>query len=179
MVNPKCVMCDTYITEVELKSSGEPYKTCKKCRERKNKSTIKEDENDDEKISIDKADETNLKINGVIYEIKRKVIDKELAIKFISDYNIKNGMENENVEIPEYCFNYVIGMKEKTYDYEDKNITETKKLPVWTPDSNNTYIKCSSCKCYNETDCFGVRKSGLPYKTCKNCRSKKPDSESD
>jgi hypothetical protein len=62
MVNPKCVMCNTYISKVELKSSGEPYKTCNRCRGlRKNKykkiSINKADEIDDKKISIDKADE--------------------------------------------------------------------------------------------------------------------------
>ena len=58
MGNPKCVMCNTYISKVELKSSGEPYKTCNRCRglrrrNYKKKSIIKTDEIDDKKISID------------------------------------------------------------------------------------------------------------------------------
>ena len=36
------------------------------------------------------------------------------------------------------------------------------------------YIKCGSCNCYKSIDYFGCRKSGLPYKCCSKCRSKKP-----
>ena len=38
------------------------------------------------------------------------------------------------------------------------------------------YIKCGSCNCYKSIDYFGCRKSGLPYKCCNKCRSKKPKS---
>jgi hypothetical protein len=37
MPNPKCPMCKCYITEPEMKSSGEPYKSCKKCRDKNKK----------------------------------------------------------------------------------------------------------------------------------------------
>ena len=33
------------------------------------------------------------------------------------------------------------------------------------------YKKCGSCNCYKKIDCFGCRKSGIPYKCCNKCRN--------
>ena len=37
MPNPKCPICKCYITEPEMKSSGEVFKTCKRCRDNSKK----------------------------------------------------------------------------------------------------------------------------------------------
>ena len=39
---PKCSKCRCYFIQDELKSSGLPYSTCKKCRDRGKKDNTKE-----------------------------------------------------------------------------------------------------------------------------------------
>ena len=68
MVNPRCKACSRYISEVELKSSGEHYKSCKKCREIQKvvytkKSIKKEDEPDDKS----EPDNNTINLNDIIY----------------------------------------------------------------------------------------------------------------
>jgi hypothetical protein len=149
MVNPKCKVCHTYISEVELKSSGEPYKTCKRCRAtQKNnyKNKMKSDAN------VVKKEEIN-KLTDDMYEVKMKIIDEELAKKLVPEYGKKynniDDIPDENIVIPDNCFKYVIGAKMTpemmVSEDEDNNIYPDEiypecskaKLPVWKPDSES------------------------------------------
>lgn len=144
MVNPKCKSCDTYISVVELKSSGEPFKSCKKCRELR--------KNIYKKKSIKKADEPDIKkegkliINDDMYEIKRKVIDTELAKKLIPSFGVKyeslEDMPDENEVIPDNCFKYVIGAKMTPEMMEKMGIRITKG----DDEDNNIYADVEPVK---------------------------------
>jgi len=146
MPNPKCPICKCYIQEQETKSSGEPYKSCKRCREIQKKQrakkadepeTKKEDEPDVKKEPEMKEDGI-VNIKGIEYDVKSKILDRKMAKKLIPDFDTKydnlEDMPDENIVIPDECFKYVIGAKmntemmEKlgfritTADEEDNNI---------------------------------------------------------
>jgi hypothetical protein len=164
MVNPKCKACLSYISEVEFKSSGEPYKSCKRCRETQKavySKKTKKDEPDD-----NKEEPKTIKIKGIDYEVKGKILDKEMARKVIPDFHKRyediEDIPDENVVIPDNCFKYVLGAKmddkmmedlgfritsaddedNNIYPDDDDNIFNNKfleeikkKSPVFIPDS--------------------------------------------
>jgi hypothetical protein len=92
MVNPKCKSCLTYISEVELKSSGEPYKSCKRCRETQkafySKKTKKEDDEPDNKNTeylkcgscgcFKTIEEIGCRKSGLIYKCCNRCRNKEV-----------------------------------------------------------------------------------------------------
>tara|TARA_Y100000389_G_C17139863_1_gene354385 strand:- start:307 stop:561 length:255 start_codon:yes stop_codon:yes gene_type:complete len=83
MVNPKCKSCGRYIRVIELKSSGEPYKSCNKCRDIQKKTYNKKNNKADVPFDI---------------EIKKEP-DKKYA-------NIED-MPDENIVIPYECCNEI------------------------------------------------------------------------
>ena len=110
-MNPKCPICKCYIKNPELKSSGEPYKSCKRCRDIQRKNRVnKADEPDD-----NKEEPKTIKIKGIDYEVKGKILDKEMARKVIPDFHKRyediEDIPDENVVIPDNCFKYVLGAK--------------------------------------------------------------------
>jgi DNA-directed RNA polymerase subunit M/transcription elongation factor TFIIS len=112
--NPKCPRCKCYWKpdETDIKTSGLLAKTCKKCRisQKKEKSIIKADEPDD-----NKEEPKTIKIKGIDYEVKGKILDKEMARKVIPDFHKRyediEDIPDENVVIPDNCFKYVLGAK--------------------------------------------------------------------
>jgi protein-arginine kinase activator protein McsA len=133
MVNPKCVMCDTYIREVELKSSGEPYKTCKNCRGLRNKkykkkSIIKEDEN--------KADEKDM---GYFENKKIVKITKVLPNDLKKCFKCRRLFANTGSEDYLTCLNCRTTGKHLPLENViiHHQVTPEKKMPVWTPDTDS------------------------------------------
>jgi len=149
MVNPKCKSCDRYISVIELKSSGEPYKSCNKCRDiQKNiyiKKNNKEYEPDNNKVlnnipvwtndikenNIYKGD---IEINTDNKKTNKCIICKELwvradtekvweSIECLTCYKCRaNGGNPDNIDI-----------SHEIYPEPVKN-----KIPVWTPDSSES-----------------------------------------
>lgn len=114
MVNPKCKSCDRYIGVIELKSSGEPYKSCNKCRDIQkkiyNNKKIKEPE---------LKEDSNIKNDDIGYEIEGKMLNKELLLEWYKMYCEKILEPDEVIEIPKYCFKYVIGVKQQVIPESD------------------------------------------------------------
>jgi len=102
-----------------------------------------------------------VKIKDIEYDIKTKILDKEMARKLIPDFDKKyvnlEDMPDENVVIPDECFKYVLGAKMNTemmeklgirittadeednniYPDDNSNIIVKKQNPVWKPDSSS------------------------------------------
>ena len=164
MLNPKCPICKCYIQEQETKSSGEPYKSCKRCRETQKVVYSKKNKKADEPDEKDEYDTINIK--GIEYKVKSKILDKDMARKLIPDFDTRyeniEDIPDENVVIPDNCFKYVLGAKmddkmmenlgiritsaddedNNIYPDEDDNIFDDKfleeikkKSPVFIPDS--------------------------------------------
>ena len=64
MPNPKCPICKCYIQEQETKSSGEVFKTCKRCRETQKKQREKKADEPDDKSE---PDNNTINLNDIIY----------------------------------------------------------------------------------------------------------------
>ena len=108
----KCSNCKCYrdYTQFEKRKNGEIFKTCCKCRIKK--ADVPFD------IEIKKEPELKeggiVKIKGIEYEIKAKILDKELAKKLVPELkedgkkyaNIED-MPDENIVIPYECCNEI------------------------------------------------------------------------
>jgi len=155
----KCGSCGCFksIEELGCRKSGLVYKCCKRCR---NKEIKKTDEPDVKKEPELKEDGI-VKIKDIEYDIKTKILDKEMARKLIPDFDKKyvnlEDMPDENVVIPDECFKYVLGAKMNTemmeklgirittadeednniYPDDNSNIIVKKQNPVWKPDSSS------------------------------------------
>ena len=132
MVNPKCVMCDTYIKEVELKSSGEPYKTCKRCRmsQKKKRNGVELDENGfvitipKNKGKITKVLPNDLK---TCFKCRRLFAPIGKAYESVEYLTCLSCRTDGN-----YLHLDDIDISHEIYPEKPKN-----KIPVWTPDSES------------------------------------------
>lgn len=107
----KCGSCCCFksIEEIGCRKSGIVYKCCKRCRT-KNKA----DDKDDKKVP-ELNEDGSFKIKGVEYEVKRKYLDKDMAMKLMPNFgkryeNIED-MPDENEVIPKECYKYELGTK--------------------------------------------------------------------
>jgi len=97
MPNPKCPICKCYIKEQELKSSGEPYKTCKRCRETQKRVNTKK--------SIKKEDEPDgIKMNKCVIckELWKRADTEKVWESFecLKCYNCRsNGVNPDDIDI--------------------------------------------------------------------------------
>ena len=108
----KCPNCKCFkkIDEYGKKKSGMNYKSCNSCISKYHLKTKKADEPDD-----NKEEPKTINIKGIEYEVKSKILDKEMARKLIPDFHTRyediEDIPDENVVIPDNCFKYVLGAK--------------------------------------------------------------------
>ena len=116
MINPKCKSCDRYISVIELKSSGEPYKSCNKCRNIQKKIYNNKNNKEDSKEKNEPKTDNKNPVNNIIYDkmpdkmivegdeyvLTKKTINKARRDEYMmSKYGELNPDINENIVYPD------------------------------------------------------------------------------
>ena len=195
LINPKCSKCKCYFIQDEVKSSGLPYSTCKKCRDRGKKDKLKENrtQNNDNTKEYNQSPETkeeklyHYSMNNIVGE-NREYNGSELFIDMIPQtswgYNVRTSSHDKDwKKIREYCYKRVnfkceccgIDCKNKR-DYDEldsdsdvhesnENFSKKVELKKW----NTIQLEAHERWSYNETT--KIQKLERIIALCHRCHS--------